>query len=103
MVGINEPYPPAEFRDPGGNLVGLTVDLMNAVARTLALEVEYRKTAFESIVPSVQADAFDVGLSSLTDTKAREALADFVTYFQAGTQWAQRPGRVVNPNNARGL
>jgi ABC-type amino acid transport substrate-binding protein len=103
VVGINEPYAPAEFRDADGNLTGFDVDLMNAVADVLGLEVEYRETAFESIIPSVQGKAFDVGLSSFTDTKEREAAVDFVTYFQAGTQWAQRPGAAVNPNNACGL
>jgi serine/threonine protein kinase len=103
VVGINEPYAPAEFRDADGNLTGFDVDLMNAVANVLGLEIEYRETAFESIIPSVQGKAFDVGLSSFTDTKEREAAVDFVTYFQAGTQWAQRPGAAVNPNNACGL
>lgn len=103
VVGINEPYAPAEFRDADGNLTGFDVDLMNAVAKVLGLSVEYRETAFESIIPSVQGKAFDVGLSSFTDTKEREATVDFVTYFQAGTQWAQRPGSPINPNNACGL
>ncbi|HEV7421447.1 MAG TPA: transporter substrate-binding domain-containing protein [Mycobacterium sp.] len=103
VVGINEPYAPAEFRDDAGKLVGFDVDLMNAIASTLGLQVEYRETAFESIIPSVQAGAYDVGLSSFTDTKARETLVDFVTYFQAGTLWAQRPGPAINPNNACGL
>ncbi|HEX7824314.1 MAG TPA: bifunctional serine/threonine-protein kinase/transporter substrate-binding domain-containing protein [Mycobacterium sp.] len=103
VVGINEPYAPAEFRDGDGKLTGFDVDLMNAVAKVLGLDVEYRQTAFESIIPSVQGKAFDVGLSSFTDTKEREASADFVTYFQAGTQWAQRPGSPINPNNACGL
>jgi serine/threonine protein kinase len=103
VVGINQPYAPAEFKDADGNYTGFDVDLMNAVARTLGLEVEYRETAFESIIPSVQGNAFDVGLSSFTDTKEREASVDFVTYFQAGTQWAQRAGETVNPNNACGL
>ncbi|WP_029116277.1 bifunctional serine/threonine-protein kinase/transporter substrate-binding domain-containing protein [Mycobacterium sp. URHB0044] len=103
VVGINEPYAPAEFRNGDGDLVGFDVELMNAVANTLGLDVEYRETAFESIIPSVQAKAFDVGLSSFTDTKDRESAVDFVTYFQAGTQWAQRPGAAVNPNNACGL
>ncbi|MCW2559982.1 MAG: protein kinase [Mycobacterium sp.] len=103
VVGINEPYAPAEFRDADGHLTGFDVDLMNAVAKVLGLDVEYRETAFESIIPSVQGKAFDVGLSSFTDTKEREASADFVTYFQAGTQWAQRSGAPINPNNACGL
>jgi serine/threonine protein kinase len=102
VVGTNPPYEPSEFRDAEGNLTGFDVDLMNAIARTLNLTVEYRETAFESIIPSVQNKVFDVGMSSFFDTKEREQLVDFVTYFQAGTQWAQRPGTPVNPNNACG-
>ena len=45
---------------------------------------------------------FNVGMSSLTDTKDREANVDFVTYFQAGTQWAQRAGSSVDPDAACG-
>jgi ABC-type amino acid transport substrate-binding protein len=102
VVGVNEPYAPAEFRDNEGAVVGFDIDLMNAIAHTLNLKVEYRETAFESILPSVQAGAYDLGLSSFTDTKEREAMVDFVTYFQAGTLWAQRPGAPINPNNACG-
>jgi ABC-type amino acid transport substrate-binding protein/predicted Ser/Thr protein kinase len=103
VVGTNPPYKPSEFRDAEGTLTGFDVDLMNAIARTLDLTVEYRETAFESIIPSVQSKVFDIGMSSFFDTKEREQLVDFVTYFQAGTQWAQRPGTPVNPNNACGL
>ncbi|CAN5444375.1 bifunctional serine/threonine-protein kinase/transporter substrate-binding domain-containing protein [soil metagenome] len=102
VVGVNEPYAPAEFRNSEGTVVGFDIDLMNAIARTLSLQVEYRETAFESILPSVQAGAYDLGLSSFTDTKERETMVDFVTYFQAGTLWAQRPGAPINPNNACG-
>jgi polar amino acid transport system substrate-binding protein len=41
-------------------------------------------------------------MSSFTDTKEREASVDFVTYFSAGTLWAQRPGSPVDPANACG-
>ena len=72
MVGINVPYAPDEFKDSDGDIAGFDVDLMNAVARTLGLIPEYRESAFESIIPSVQGNAFNVGLSSFTDTKERE-------------------------------
>ncbi len=42
-------------------------------------------------------------MSSFTDTTEREAAVDFVTYFQAGTLWAQRPGAGMDPENACGL
>lgn len=76
---------------------------MNAMARTLGLVPEYRETAFEAIIPSVRAGDFNVGMSSFTDTRAREESVDFVTYFDAEMLWAQRPGAGVDPANACGL
>jgi ABC-type amino acid transport substrate-binding protein len=71
--------------------------------RALGLVTDYRETGFEAIIPSVRAVDFNVGMSSFTDTKAREESADFVTYFEAGTLWAQQAGSSVDPNNACGL
>lgn len=103
VIGVNTPYAPNEFKDAEGQIVGFDVDLMNAIARTLGLVPEYRETAFEAILPSVRAGDFNVGMSSVTDTKEREESVDFVTYFQAGTLWAQRAGSEITPADACGL
>jgi ABC-type amino acid transport substrate-binding protein len=103
VIGVNVPYAPNEFKDSSGQIVGFDVDLMNAVAKTLGLAPDYRETGFEAIIPSIRAGDFNVGMSSFTDTKDREGSADFVTYFQAGTLWAQKVGAGVDPNNACGL
>lgn len=103
VVGVNIPYAPNEFRDGYGQLVGFDVDLMNAVARVLGVTPEYREVDFDTILPSVQAGDFDLGMSSVTDTAERERVADFVTYFRAGTLWAQRPGPPIDPAHACGL
>ncbi|GAA1669392.1 protein kinase [Mycolicibacterium murale] len=103
VIGVNVPYAPNEFRDSSGELVGFDVDLMNAVTRVLGLRPDYRETAFETIMGSVQSGAFHLGMSSVTDTVAREQSADFVTYFEAGTLWAQRPGSGIDPDDACGL
>lgn len=103
VIGVNVPYAPMEFKNSDGQIVGFDVDLMNAVARTLGLVPDYRDTAFEGIIPSVQGGDFNVGMSSVTDTAEREQLVEFVTYFQAGTLWAQRPGSFLDPDAACGL
>ena len=103
VIGVNVPYAPNEFKNSDGQIVGFDVDLMNAVARTLGLEPDYREIGFESIIPSVQGGEFNVGMSSFTDTAEREVAVDFVTYFQAGTLWAQRPGSSIDPDAACGL
>jgi polar amino acid transport system substrate-binding protein len=102
VVGVNIPYAPNEFKDPSGKIVGFDVDLMNAIAGTLGLTAEYRESDFAKIIPSIQGGTYNVGMSSFTDTKEREQSVDFVTYFNAGILWAQRPGTPVDPNNACG-
>ncbi|WP_283612983.1 bifunctional serine/threonine-protein kinase/transporter substrate-binding domain-containing protein [Mycolicibacterium poriferae] len=103
VIGVNVPYAPMEFKNADGQLVGFDVELMNAVARVLGLVPDYRQIPFDQILPSVQAGTIDVGMSSVTDTAPREQLVDFVTYFEAGTQWASRPGVVVGPAAACGV
>lgn len=103
VVGVNLPSPPNEFRDPTGRIVGFDVDLMDAIAATLGLAAEYREADFEKIIPAVRGGSYDVGASSFTDTEERERVVDFVTYFSAGTMWAQRAGGTVEPDNACGL
>lgn len=102
VVGVNIPYTPNEFKDSEGKIVGFDVDLMNAVADVLGLKAEYRESDFAKIIPSIDGGTYNVGMSSFTDTKEREKQVDFVTYFSAGTLWAQRPGEAIDPNNACG-
>jgi polar amino acid transport system substrate-binding protein len=103
VVGTNPPYAPNEFKDPSGKIIGFDVDLMNAITGTLGLTMDCRESDFDKIIPSIQAGTYDVGMSSFTDTKDREKAVDFVDYFNVGSQWAQRAGASIDPNNACGL
>jgi ABC-type amino acid transport substrate-binding protein len=102
VIGVDVPYTPNEFKNSQGQIVGFDVDLMNAIAKTLGLVPDYREMPYERIIPAVQAQLLNLGMSSMTDTKAREAMVDFVTYFNKGTLWAQRPGPPIDPNAACG-
>jgi polar amino acid transport system substrate-binding protein len=104
VVGVNLPYPPNEFRDSSGRIVGFDVDLLDAVARVLGVRARYVESTFERIIPSVQSGTYDMGMSSFTDTVERERSVDFTDYFRAGEQWAQRAGsRAIDPDDACGL
>jgi ABC-type amino acid transport substrate-binding protein len=102
VTGVSLPLTPNEFKNSEGQLVGFDVDLMSAMAKTLNLVPDYREMPFESILPAVEAHQVNLAMSSITDTKAREAKVDFVTYFNKGTLWAQRPGPPIDPNAACG-
>src|SRR4029078_13539867 len=102
VVGVNIPYAPNEFKDPAGKIVGFDVDLMTAIAGTLGLTPDFREADFAKIIPSIQGGTFNVGMSSFTDSKEREKTVDFVTYFSAGSLWAQAKGAGIDPENACG-
>lgn len=103
IIGVNVPYAPNEFTNSEGEIVGFDVDLMNAIARTMGLGTEYRESEFDDIIPAVQDGSLELGMSSFTDTLDRQKLVDFVTYFEAGTLWAQQRDGVVDPGAACGL
>jgi polar amino acid transport system substrate-binding protein len=103
IVGINVPYAPNEYKDPSGKIVGWEVDLLNAMATKLGVTAQLQESGFDNIIPSVKAGKFNIGMSSFTDNKTREAQVDFVNYYSAGTQWAAPTGKTVDPDNACGL
>jgi len=102
VIGVNLPQPPNQFRDSAGRIVGFDIDLITAVATTLGLRADFRQADFEKIIPAVRAGAYDVGTASFTDTRARERVVDFVTYFATGTLWVQRAGSTLTPQRACG-
>jgi len=103
VVGINVPYAPNEYKDPSGKIVGWEVDFLDGVAARLGLTTSYQESGFDNIIPSVKGAKYDVGMSSFTDNKTREAQVDFVNYYSAGFQWASPAGKTVDPDNACGL
>ncbi len=102
-VGTDPTYAPNEYKDSSGKIIGFDIDLFDAVAAKLGLKTQYTGATFDTIVPSVKAGKYDVGVSSFTDNKEREAVVDFVTYYNAGEQWAAPAGKTVDPDNACGL
>lgn len=92
-VGSDTTYPPAEFLGgaDGNTPVGIDVDLAEGLARTLGLKLKVVTAEFDSILPAIGAK-YDLGISAFTITKARYGAVDFVSYFNAGKQWAVRSG-----------
>lgn len=102
-IGIDPTYAPNEYKDSNGKIVGFDVELMDAIAQKLGLKTAYTESTFDNIIPGITGGKYDMGVSSFTDNKTREATVDFVTYFNAGSQWASPVGKTVDPDNACGL
>jgi polar amino acid transport system substrate-binding protein len=99
VVGTDPTYEPNEFKQ-GGKIVGFDVDLGGAIGKKLGLTTEFQESKFEAILPAL-GTRYEIGMSSFTDNPEREKVVDFVTYFNAGTQWASKDAS-FDPDNACG-
>jgi len=101
QVGSDISYAPIEFYEEGTqNATGLDVDLANAIGKELGVKVEFQNTGFDGIIPALEAERFDVIMSSMTITEERQQQIDFIPYFTAGTGILVQAG---NPNNIQSL
>jgi polar amino acid transport system substrate-binding protein len=104
VVGTDATYRPNEFLQGGKTVVGMDVDLFNAVAQKFGVTVEWQPANFDTIITGVQGGKYDVGVSSFTINDKRKQQVNMVSYFSAGTLWATAKGnpKGVNPDDACG-
>jgi polar amino acid transport system substrate-binding protein len=87
-VAADATYAPNEFIGPDGQtVVGMDADLAKALGQVMGLKVNIVNATFDTIIPGIVSGKYDLGMSSFTDTKARQRTVDFVTYFVAGTSF----------------
>jgi polar amino acid transport system substrate-binding protein len=70
--GVDDAYPPMEYRDEKNALVGFDIDFGGAIAKKLGLKIEWVPTVWDGIMPSLQSSKFDAILSSLSITDKRK-------------------------------
>jgi polar amino acid transport system substrate-binding protein len=87
VVGSDTTYPPFEFVDEAGNVVGFDVDLVDAICARIACVAEFRTTAWDGIFPALAAGEFDMVASGVTITEERARIVEFsdpyLSYGQA--------------------
>jgi polar amino acid transport system substrate-binding protein len=83
LVGTDTPFPPFEIGQPP-DITGYDIEVLNAIAEELGLEVEYRDTGFDTIFRDVAQGQFDVVAAASTITPERENVVDFTDpYYEA--------------------
>jgi len=107
IVAADASYAPNEFfASDGKTVIGMDADLAKAIFPLLGLKVSVVNATFATIIPGLASGKFDIGMSSFTDTKAREKTVNFVDYFEAGTSFFEKSSggpRVTNLASICGL
>ena len=71
-IATSPDFPPFESLGENGDVVGIEIEIMNLICQELGVQLEIQQMDFESVLPGVQAGKYDVGVSGISVTPARE-------------------------------
>lgn len=84
-VGTSAGFPPFEYVE-GSTLVGIDIDLMEAIGDILGYKIEWTDIAFDSLGPALQTGKIDVIAAAMTIREDRQKWADFSTSYWGADQ-----------------
>jgi polar amino acid transport system substrate-binding protein len=79
-------WPPFEWVDPAGNIIGFDIDVMRCVAALEGYEITIQSYEWEIIFEDVGIGRVDIGASGATITPARSLMVDFSVPYWTSDQ-----------------
>jgi len=87
-VGLDDSYPPMEFRDSNDKLVGFDIDFGDAVGKKIGVKTEYITNDFNGMVLALGSSKFNVIISAMSITDDRKKSINFSDSYVMGGQVA---------------
>lgn len=85
IIGTNATFPPMEFIDEDGNLVGIDIEIAKRIAHDLGVEAEFKQIDWQVIFDQLLAGEADMIISGITILPERAEIMAFSNpYFNAG-------------------
>jgi polar amino acid transport system substrate-binding protein len=86
VIGLDDAYPPMEFRNEKNELVGFDIDLANEIAKKLGVKAEFVTTEWNGILLALQSKKFDMIIAGLSITDERKKTIGFSEPYVMGGQ-----------------
>ncbi len=87
LIGLEATYPPFNYQDESGELVGFEVDVAKALAEHLGVNAEFVPTKWDGMLAGLETERFDVITNQVTITEERQKKYDFTQpYTISGIQ-----------------
>lgn len=84
-IATDTTFAPFEFRDTSGNLTGIDIDIMEAIAEDQGFEVEWQSLGFNAALQAVQSGQADGVIAGMGITDERAEIFDFSEPYFTGT------------------
>lgn len=85
IMGTNATFPPYEFVDDNGEVVGIDAEIAGKIAEKLGLTLEIKDMEFDSLITAV-GSSIDVVLAGMTVTEERKLSVNFSDSYAKGIQ-----------------
>ncbi len=85
VMATNAEFPPYEYYE-GQDIVGIDVEIAQAIADELGMTLKIEDTAFDSVITSVQTGKADIGVAGLTVRADRLENVDFTDSYTTAAQ-----------------
>lgn len=91
-VAVDIPFPPMAMYDEHNREIGFDPELARLIGQKLGIDISLNKQAFDSVIPSLQANKNDIIMSGMNDTPERQKTLSFVDYTHGGFAVAVKKG-----------
>lgn len=85
-VGIDDTYPPMEYKDDSGANAGFDIEVAQAIGEKMGKKVEFVPTAWTAIFSALEAEKYDCIISSLSITDERKKTIAYTKPYIANNQ-----------------
>ena len=101
IVGTMGKMPPLNMTTKDGELIGMEVDMANAIAGAMGVKARFETMAFPELLPALRAGKIDMVLSGMTITAERNLKVAFVgPYFQSGKAFLTKIKTIAEADEA---
>ena len=103
-VGLSGSQPPLNMKNKRGEIIGLEVDMVEALAHAMGLEVRLVVTPFAGLLPALEKGEVDLVISGMTITPERNARVAFAgPYFISGKSVLSKSKKIASAESTSAL